>query len=146
MPHAQTVNALRVHFRNWVMNGPRPPDSVWPRLNKAFGEARGKPDLVEANKQAMGFATIPAAALAALPGASAGWRTTLPEASFINPVLDYDWGPEFDASDASGVPTNIPSSIKRVIKTLVPHVNADGNEIGGVPVVLNDAPLGTCLG
>jgi hypothetical protein len=28
----------------------------------------------------------------------------------------------------------------------VPKVNADGNEIGGVPVVLLDAPLGTYLG
>jgi len=29
---------------------------------------------------------------------------------------------------------------------LVPRVDADGNELGGVPVVLNDAPLGTYLG
>jgi hypothetical protein len=29
---------------------------------------------------------------------------------------------------------------------LVPKVDADGNEIGGVPVVLRDAPLGTYLG
>jgi len=33
-----------------------------------------------------------------------------------------------------------------VIKMLVPKVDADGNEIGGVPVVLRDAPLGTYLG
>ncbi len=29
---------------------------------------------------------------------------------------------------------------------LVPRVDADGNEVGGVPVVLTDAPLGTYLG
>jgi hypothetical protein len=29
---------------------------------------------------------------------------------------------------------------------LVPKVDADGNELGGVPVVLRDAPLGTYLG
>ena len=29
---------------------------------------------------------------------------------------------------------------------LVPRVDADGNEIGGVPNVLTDAPLGTYLG
>jgi len=29
---------------------------------------------------------------------------------------------------------------------LVPRVDADGNEMGGVPVVLRDAPLGTYLG
>ena len=29
---------------------------------------------------------------------------------------------------------------------LVPRVDADGNEMGGVPVVLHEAPLGTYLG
>jgi hypothetical protein len=29
---------------------------------------------------------------------------------------------------------------------LVPRVDADGNEMGGVPVVLDNAPLGTYLG
>jgi len=33
-----------------------------------------------------------------------------------------------------------------VIGTLVPRVDADGNEVGGVPVVLGLAPLGTYLG
>jgi hypothetical protein len=78
--------------------------------------------------------------------APAGWRTTVPEEGFINPVLDYDWGPGFDPSDATGVPTNIPPPIKQVITTLAPRTNADGNELGGVPQVLLDAPLGTYLG
>jgi hypothetical protein len=68
------------------------------------------------------------------------------EVPFINPVLDYDWGPLFDPSDASGVPTNLPPPIKQVIKMLVPRVDADGNELGGVPVVLRDAPLGSYFG
>jgi len=166
VPHTQTVNALRVHFRNWVMHGTLPPPSVWPRLKPGErdgdddddddrghkGDRDGKgdnddghhqrqPDLVAANKAAMGFPTIPAAAVPA-----PGWRPTAPEAGFINPVLDYDWGPDFDPSDASGVPTNVPPPIKQVIKMLVPRVDADGNEMGGVPVVLRDAPLGTYLG
>jgi hypothetical protein len=29
---------------------------------------------------------------------------------------------------------------------LVPRVDADGNELGGVPVVLRDAPLGSYFG
>ena len=29
---------------------------------------------------------------------------------------------------------------------MVPRVDADGNELGGVPTVLRDAPLGTYLG
>jgi hypothetical protein len=157
VPHTETVNALRVHFRNWVMHDVRPPDSVYPRLRRdedgaddddhdrgrrhagghdRRGDGRGKAraDLVDANKSAMGFPTIP------------GLRATVPESDFINPVLDYDWGPLFDPSDGSGIPTNEPPPIKQVIRMLVPRVDADGNEVGGVPVVLTDAPLGTYLG
>ncbi len=126
LPHTETVNALREHFRHWVMRGILPPASRYPTL-------RDK-QLVEPNKTAMGFPTIP------------GLRPSAPEAHFINPVLDYDFGPDFDPNDATGVPTLAPPKIKRVVKSLVPRVNADGNEIGGVPVVLLDAPLGTYLG
>jgi hypothetical protein len=139
MPHAETVNALRYHFRNWVMNGTLPPDSKYPTLRGAKGDR----NLVEPTKEAMGFPTIPVAAAGAF---APGWRTTLPEAGFINPVLDYDWGPQFDPSDATGIPTNIPPPIKQVIPMLVPRVDADGNEMGGVPVVLNMAPQGTYVG
>jgi hypothetical protein len=45
-----------------------------------------------------------------------------------------------------GVPGKQPPPIKRVIRMLAPRVDADGNELGGVPVVLRDAPLGTYLG
>jgi hypothetical protein len=159
MPHTETQNAIRVHFRDWVMSGTEPPPSLWPRLKPDAAaddddddDGRGhhgkdgdddhdghhkhhqRPDLVDANKTAMGFPTIP------------GVRATAPEPGFINPVLDYDWGPQFDPSDASGVPTNVPPPIKQVIRMLVPRVDADGNEIGGVPVVLGLAPLGTYLG
>ncbi|MES2715772.1 MAG: alpha/beta hydrolase domain-containing protein [Pseudomonadota bacterium] len=150
VPHVQTVNALRVHFRNWVMHGTPPPDSVYPTLNGKKGDGtktstgRNLPDLVEANQAAMGFPTIPLAALPA--GTPAGWRTTVPEPDFIMPVLDYDWGPDFNVTDASGVPSNAPPPVKQVIRMLVPRVDADGNEVGGVPVVLTDAPLGTYLG
>jgi len=61
-------------------------------------------------------------------------------------VLDYDWGPDFNPQDGSGVPANAVPPIKRVLKMLAPKVDADGNELGGVPVVLRDAPLGTYLG
>ena len=126
LPHTETYRALSFHFRNWVMRNTPPPDSRYPTLRAG--------ELVEPTKAAMAFPTIP------------GLRPTAPEPGFINPVLDYDWGPRFDANDGSGVPTLAPPRIKQVIRTLVPKVNADGNEIGGVPVVLLDAPLGTYLG
>ena len=126
VPHTETVNALRVHFRNWVMKGVTPPPSRWPRL------ADGS--LVPANKQAMGFPTLPQL------------RPTVPEPDFIMPVIDYDWGPDFKAVDGSGVAGHAPPPIRQVLSMYAPKVDKDGNELGSVPVVLLDAPLGTYLG
>ena len=61
------------------------------------------------------------------------------------PVLDYDWGPQFRAADGSGVASNAPPAIRQALQMFAPKVDADGNELGGVPVVLRDAPLGTYL-
>ena len=124
--HFATVNALRLHFRNWVVKGVPPPPSRFPTL------AQGT--LAEANKAALGFPTLPQL------------RATVPEPDFIMPVHDYDWGPQFDPLNGSGVPTLVPPRIKRSLKMFAPRVDADGNELGGVPVVLLDAPLGTYLG
>ncbi len=126
MPHAETVNALRFHFRNWVMKGSQPPASRWPRL------ADG--NLGAAHKVGIGFPTLP------------GLRASAPEVDFIMPVIDYDWGPAFNKTDGSGVASNAPPTVLQVLPMLAPKVDADGNEKGGVPVVLADAPLGTYLG
>ena len=126
MPHAETVNALRQHLRQWVVAGTPPPPSRWPTL--AAGE------LAPAHKAALGFPTLP------------GLRASVPEADFIMPVHDLDWGPRFNAVDGSGIASLAPPRIKRVLAMLAPKVDADGNERGGVPVVLHDAPLGTYLG
>jgi hypothetical protein len=125
MPYTETVNALRFHFRNWVMKGTPPPASRWPSLSEGY--------LVDATKEAMGFPAI--------PGVPASAPTGL-----INPVLDYDWGPDFNYVDGSGIPSRMPPAVKRAIRGKVPRVDADGNELGGVPVVLRGAPLGTYLG
>jgi hypothetical protein len=126
LPHTETVNALRVHFRNWVMKDVAPPPSRWPRL------ADGT--LAAAHKDAIGFPTLPPL------------RPTVPEPDFIMPVLDYDWGSGFQAADGSGVAAKAPPPIRQVLPMFAPKVDADGNELGGVPVVLLSAPLGTYLG
>jgi Alpha/beta hydrolase domain len=125
VPHTETVNALRVHFRNWVMKDVAPPPSRYPTLKSG--------DLVDATAEAMGFPSLPGLP----PNAPTG---------LINPAIDYDFGPGVDPIDGSGVPTVVPPRIKHVIRLKVPRVDADGNEMGGVPVVLRDAPLGTYLG
>ncbi|MFL5430722.1 MAG: alpha/beta hydrolase domain-containing protein [Myxococcales bacterium] len=174
VPHTETVNAIRVHFRDWVMNGTLPPQSVYPTLrglrvegedgdderdegkddrDNNQGEGREGHFLVEPTLEAMGFprgipglpAKVPEAAILTSRDGVPLARPIV-EVPFINPVLDYDWGPLFNPSDGSGVPTNFPPPVKQVIKTLVPRVDADGNELGGVPVVLRDAPLGSYFG
>lgn len=126
-PISQTEvsNAVRAMFRNWVMNGTPPLPSRYPTL------AQG--NLVPADKVSMGFPTIP------------GVPATAPT-GLINPVLDYDFGNQFNYTDASGIFTIMPPTIKQVIKMMVPRVDADGNEVGGVPNVLREAPLGTYMG
>jgi hypothetical protein len=114
VPHTETVNALRFHFRNWVMKDAPPPASKYPTLAERY--------LVDPTKDATGFPTI--------PGVPAGAPTGL-----INPMLDYDWGPDFNYIDGSGIPSKVPPAVKHVIRTKVPRGDADGNELGGAVMI-----------
>jgi len=166
VPATALVNRMRVALREWVLHDTPPPPSQWPTLKPLNAHederhswdedddddrnARGHDDddrdhdrdskwqalLTEPTKKAMGFPSH-------VPGIPDS--IFLPE-NFIFPVFDYDWGPLYDHSEANGVPTNVPPPIEHVIKMLVPRVDRDGNELGGVPTVLRDAPLGTYLG
>ena len=128
MPSTQMVNVIRLALRNWLMTGALPPPSRYPTLVGG--------NLVDPSQAAMGFPS-------GVPGIN---YSIFQPANFIFPVFDYDWGPDFNASDATGVATHLPPPIRRVIPMKVPRVNADGNEQGGVPTVLNEAPLGTYVG
>jgi len=153
VPATGLVNRMRVALRDWVLHGTPPPQSQWPTLGPLEDAISGRDDdddrghghdkhkhwqslLVEPTKEAMGFPS-------GVPGIADS--IFLPE-NFVFPVFDYDWGPLYDHSEANGVPTNAPPPIRHVIKMLVPRVDADGNELGGVPTVQNDAPIGTYLG
>ena len=126
LSHNEAWRAIAAHFRNWVMKDILPPPSRFPTIREG--------QLVEPHKAAMGFPTLP------------GLRASAPEADFINPMLDYDWGPRFDPSDASGVPESALPVIRQMLPMRVPKVDADGNEVGGIPLVLLEVPLGTYLG
>jgi hypothetical protein len=108
---------------DWVTKGMAPPPSQYPRLSHD--------DLVEPTQEAMGSPIIPG-----IP---------LPD-GIINPVYDYEFGPGFAYNDLRGIISVVPPVIKRVLPSLVPRVNADGNETVGVASVLHQAPLGTYLG
>lgn len=122
-PESDTMKALTVALIDWVTKGTEPPPSRYPRLSEL--------QLVAANKAAMGFPDIPG-----VPSPD----------GLLNPVFDYDFGPDFNYVDESGVITRQPPAVKRVLPTLVPKVDADGNDVGGVPSVLRQAPLGTYTG
>jgi len=132
VPSTALVNRMRLALRDWVTKGTEPPESVWPRMRGPKNERA----LVESTQKAMGFPS-------GIPGIP---NSIFAADNFIFPVFDYDWGPQFDEFNATGNPTNVPPPIKNVIQMMVPKVDADGNELGGVPTVLRDAPLGTYLG
>jgi len=122
-PSADTGKALRAALIDWVVKGVEPPASRYPRLDAG--------ELVAPTAAAMGFPAI--------PGSPA------PD-GIINPFLDYDFGPDFNARDLSGVIAVEPPAIRGTLPSRVPRVDSDGNEIGGVPSVQHQAPLGTYLG
>jgi hypothetical protein len=122
-PETETMRALTAAFVDWVTKGTEPPPSRYPRLDRG--------ELAPATKAAMNFPTIPGA--------------PSPE-GLVNMVADHDYGPEFRYADLSGVIAKEPPVVKQWIPTLVPKVDADGSDVGGVPSVLRQAPLGSYLG
>ena len=122
-PEREIDRALYVALVDWVVKGTPPPPSAYPRVSDGT--------LVPATSAAMGWPKIP--------------NAPKPD-GVVNPVLDYDYGPEYRYNDGSGVMTKVPPPIKRVIPTLVPKVDADGNDVAGLKSVLLRVPLGTYTG
>lgn len=120
-PESDTMRALTVALFDWVTKGTEPPASRYPHLDQ----------LAEASAAAIGLPKIPGA--------------PSPD-GLVNRLMDYDFGPDFHYADESGVITKEPPVIKKALPTLVPKVDADGNDVAGVPSVLRQAPLGTYLG
>jgi hypothetical protein len=122
-PERETDRALYVALADWVVKNTPPPPSAFPRISDGT--------LVAPTSAAMGWPKIP--------------NTPKPD-GVINPLFDYDYGPMFHSNDESGVITNVPPAVRRVILPLVPRVDSDGNEMGGVPSLLYRLPLGTYTG
>lgn len=122
-PEKETDRALYVALTEWVVHNIAPPPSVYPRVSNGT--------LVPATAAATGWPAIPNA-----PSPN----------GVVNPVLDYDYGASYRYNDNSGVITTSPPTVKRVIPTLVPKMDADGNEIAGIRSLLMRMPLGTYTG
>ncbi len=118
--------STRVAFRalvDWVRSGKEPPASRYPTL------AAG--DLVAPTAAAMGWPDIPG--------------VPVPDGKLYS-FDDYDFGRGYDAKTVSGAPALQPPRMRRMLPSRVPRVNADGNEISGIPSVHLQVPLGTYTG
>jgi hypothetical protein len=122
-PSEPTVRALMKRLLRWVTANELPPPSRYPTI------AAG--DLVLPTAAAMGFPVIPG--------------EPLPDGK-LNPLLVYDFGKRFRYDEESGVIDKVPPGIVREGVSLVPRVDADGNENSGVRSVQMRVPLGTYLG
>lgn len=122
-PMSDTMRALTAALVAWVVKDTPPPPSRYPTLAEKM--------LVQATRAATGFPSIPG--------------VSFPE-NLVNSVLEYDYGPNFLYNDLSGAIARQPPGIRKVLPTLVPRVNTDGNELAGVASPLHQAPLGTYLG
>jgi hypothetical protein len=129
IPLTYTNNALQAAFIGWLLNGtPMPPSAAgvtYPSL--ASGQ------LVPNTQSAEGFPAIPGFPF----GGNQAW-----------PPFVYDFGPQENYDQESGIPTIQPPNIQQVLAVYAPKVDADGNEtkVGGIPSVLGQAPLGTYTG
>ncbi|HEX3755924.1 MAG TPA: alpha/beta hydrolase domain-containing protein, partial [Rhizomicrobium sp.] len=122
-PSSDTGRAMFQALIDWVTRGIEPPPSKYPTV------AAG--DLVAPTAVAMGFPKIPG---------------TLAPDGHLNPLLQYDFGPHFNYLDISGVMDVQPPRMVQVLPSLLPRVDADGNELAGIRSPLLSAPLGTYVG
>ena len=122
-PSRDTLRALQTALVDWVVRGTLPPPSQYPRLDRG--------ELASPTQAAMGFPTIPG-----MP---------LPD-GILTPLYENNFGTQFHYNDLSGVITIQPPPIRQILPTLVPKVDADGNEMAGVASVLHQVPLGTYTG
>lgn len=122
-PASDTYRALFQDLADWVMAGTEPPASRYPTL------AAG--DLVSPTGSAMGYPAIPG--------------HPSPD-GHLNSLLQYDFGAGFNAADLSGAISLQPPRIVKLLPSLVPRTDRDGNEIAGIRSVQMQVPLGTYLG
>jgi hypothetical protein len=111
------MRALLVDLDDWIRSGTEPPPSRYPTI------ARG--ELVP--RTSVTFPRVP----------------TLPFADYLPAVWGMDFGANFDTTR---VITREPPVLGAPYPVLVPQVNADGNDVGGIPLPEIAVPIGTHTG
>jgi hypothetical protein len=127
-PENFTNNALQADFVEFILNGTPMPPSI-PGVTYPTLTSR---QLVPPTQSDEGFPNVPSFPF----GGNMAW-----------PPFVYNFGPEVDYEQQTGIPTIQPPIIQEVLTEYVPRVNSDGNEdVGSVSSVLFQAPLGSYVG
>ena len=130
-PQLWTMRALLSDLVQWVRDGVEPPASVVPRI--ADGTLVGA-DQVH-------FPPIPANNYGGVE------RPAVPPERVTNALHLLDFGPLYRPETTSGIITVEPPRPKPdAYGVLVPNVDADGNDIGGLRSVFLEVPIGTYTG
>jgi hypothetical protein len=130
-PQIWTMRALLAALTGWVRDGAAPPPSATPRIADGTLVA---PDRVA-------FPEIPANRYGGTE------RPALRYTALMDPLHVLDRGPLYDAGDMRGVITIEPPNVGTAsYGVLVPQVDADGNELGGVRSLFLRVPVGTYTG
>jgi len=130
-PQIWTLRALLIELTRWVRDDVPPPPSVAPRIA----------DRTLLPPEDVRFPPIPANAYGGVS------RPAVKFLRVTNPLHVLDFGPGFRAEDSSGIITVEPPRVgARAYRLLVPQVDADGNDVGGLRSVHVAVPIGTYTG
>ena len=121
-PFFETRRALLFALERWVLEGKEPPPSKYPRISDGT--------------------------LIPFEGSAAGWPA-IPGFKYppvVSGLRIRDFGPDFDPCRVSGITSIEPPVNGAAYTMLVPKVDADGNEIGGIRSTTIQVPMGTYTG
>ncbi len=129
--YLETQRALWVALTDWLKKGVEPPPSRAPRLRDGTLVPPTRVDFPHIPANNYGGISRPAVKFLAL----------------ANPLSALAYGPFFNAPDESGILTVEPPGVgTRQYTILVPQVDADGNDIGGIRSTAVLAPTATYTG
>jgi len=130
-PQLWTMRALLTALNAWLHDGTEPPPPATPRIDNATLVA---PDRVA-------FPPIPANTYGGVS------RPAVRFLAVHNPLHVLDYGPGWRAGETSGEITIEPPRVGTAsYGVLVPQVDADGNDIGGIRSLFLQVPIGTYTG
>jgi hypothetical protein len=130
-PHTWTMRALLEALTAWITTGAEPPPGARPTITEGT--------LVSADQ--VHFPSIPANQYGGVS------RPAVKFLALNNPLHALNFGPGYKTFDASGILNgDLPKAGTARYGVLVPQVDEDGNDLGGIRSVFVQVPIGTYTG